>query len=51
MKLYFLIDRTALHLAIEKGHLDIIRDLLAYKGIDVNITTILNFDFFIQFYI
>lgn len=36
MKLNYLLNKTALHIAIEKGNLEIVEMLLNNKNIDVN---------------
>lgn len=42
MKLIFIINKTALHIAAEKGNLDIISILIAHQNIDVNSRIIFN---------
>lgn len=41
MKLYYLLDKTPLYLAVEKGNLEMVKLLLSNKKIKVNLTCIL----------
>ena len=41
-------NKTALYIAVEKGNIEIIKDLLNREEIDVNAKSIPNFEFFIQ---
>ena len=49
MKFSYVFNKTAIHIAIEKQNLEIIRLLLAQKGINVNIMSILKTKIIIQF--
>ena len=41
MKLYFNIQKTALHIAVEKGNVEIVQLLLMNEKLDINILSIL----------
>ena len=42
MKLYFSIQKTALHIAVEKGNVEIVQLLLMNDKLDTNILSILS---------
>ena len=42
MKFSFLINKNALHIAVEKGNTEIIQLLLSHQDTDVNVKTIIN---------
>lgn len=46
---FILLNQTPLCLAVKKENIEIIKILLAHKDIDVNILSILNKYFFIEF--
>lgn len=47
MKFYFIAQKTALHIAVEKGNVKIVKLLLANKELNINYESIL-FLFFIK---
>ena len=45
-KKYFFLNKTALHIAVEKGDPEIVQNILMHESVDVNAKSILKINFF-----